>query len=682
MSKRVTKAAPAKKQGAQFDLFNQLLLVVIAATVTTFPFIFDSFTVSKLFVLSVGLTYISIKLFLNKDAAAVRTLPRSLLVLVALFALSMIASWSQSGVPILRGLFGQFGRGNGLFYYFFVILILVYTVKTFKSSSAPKMHQLITMLSWFMAVYAGLQRVGIDVAKLDTRGISPVVLTFGNSNFAGGMLSVLFAYHLTYSVVSKTYRVKQLGLLFALIASSTFAAAVQGYLIILFSIALAFSILITQRVRKPWITKLLISGWVLGIITTILGVFGKFIFASVFSRASFQARIEYWRISLDVIRDYPIFGVGPDKLYDVTSEYMSPGSLKLITTTRMDNAHNWFLNVGANYGLISMFFLVAILAVALFYSASHLKNQSKSGVVAVSASVAFICMFIDAIVSLEQPGIGIWLYLFAGVAVASARERLRNTGEIGLTNEPDSKIWLGTSRNIVSGIAILLLISCAALSQRVYFDAILRSNVQTMVLNKGTAQTLSNIESAAISLRSEPEYSVQAIQPLAALGDATKLDSISKAVYDFYPNSIQASLIRADVLKALNRNNESCEMRSLLLNNTPWDFSQLEWYIDCSLDGYQYPSIIQTLKTVDQFSSKLDRSAIARDSNEINILTSRINLASVQSRTYFILGQMQSARDLQAYSNSLLLRLIELQVSNPTSEADSQVSKFRKLLNF
>jgi len=123
-------------------------------------------------------------------------------------------------------------------------------------------------------------------------------------------------------------------------------------------------------------------------------------------------------------------------------------------------------------------------------------------------------------------------------------------------------------------------------------------------------------------------------------------------------------------------------MLSLLLNNTPWDFTQLERYIDCSLDGYQYPSIIQTLKTVDQFSSKLDRSAIARDANEINILTSRINLASVQSRTYFILGQMQAARDLQAYSNSLLLRLIELQVSNPTSEADSQVSKFRKILNF
>jgi len=682
MSKRSTKALLAKKPGRQFDIFNQLFIVVIAATVTTFPFIFDSFTVSKLFVLSVGLTYISIKLFQNKDAAAVRTLPRSLLVLVALFALSIIVSWSQSGVPILRGLFGQFGRGNGLFYYFFVILIYVYTVKTFKSSSAPKMHQLITALSWFMAVYAGLQRLGIDVAMLDTRGISPVVLTFGNSNFAGGMLSVLFAYHLTYSVVSKTYRAKQLGLLFALIASSTFAAAVQGYLIILFSIALAFSILITQRVRKPWITKLLISGWVLGIITTILGVFGKFIFASVFARASFQARIEYWRISLGVIRDYPIFGVGPDKLYDVTPNYMSPGSLKLITTTRMDNAHNWFLNIGANYGLISMFFLLAILAIALFYSLSHLKNQNKSYVIAVSAAVAFISMFIDGIVSLEQPGIGIWLYLFAGIATASALEQAGYSSELSSSKVPNSTFPSVSTKITTLAMTFLLLISCAALSQRVYFDTVLRSNVQTMVLNKGTAKTVSNIESAAIKLRSEPEYSIQALQPLAALGDAEKIDSISKAVYDYYPNSIQANLIRADVLKALNQNEESCVIRSRLIKNTPWDFGHLDKIISCILNGYTEPNIIPILKKVDEFPFAVERSTIPADSNELVATNARLSLVAVRSRFYYIIGQKQLAQELQTYGNSLLTRLIELQVSNPTSDMESQIDKFKKLLSF
>ncbi len=674
--------APAKKPGTQFDLFNQLFLVVIAATVTTFPFIFDSFTVSKLFVLSVGLTYISIKLFLNKDTAAVRALPKLLFAPVALFTLSMIVSWSQTGVPLLRGLFGQFGRGNGLFYYFFAVLVFVFAVKTYKASNGPKMHQLITTLSWFLAAYAALQRMGIDIAKLDTRGTSPVVLTFGNSNFAGGMLSVLFAYHFTYLVLSRDFRIKQVALLLALIISSTFTAAVQGYLIILISIALALSILIAQRMKSRWLLKLVVAGWIFGLIATVLGVYGKFIFAGVFARTSFQIRIEYWRISLGVIRDFPIFGVGPDKLYDVTPNYMSPGSLQLITTTRMDNAHNWFLNLGANYGLISMFLLLLILGVVLFYSGSLLRNLSKVNCVAVSSLIAFICMFIDALVSLEQPGIGIWLYLFAGVAVASALEQLGNSNERSSINKPRLIAPLATSRIVILPISFLLLISSVAISQRIYFDGFLRSNIQTLLLSKGTAQTVSNVESATIKLRSEPEYSTKALRPLADLGDAIKLDVISKSVYEYYPNSIQANFIRADVLKALNLEDESCVIRSRLIKNTPWDFGHLDKIISCILGGYSEPDINAILKKVDEFPFAIERSPIPSDSNELIATNARLTFVAVRSRFYYIIGQIQLAQELQAYGNNLLARLIELQAANPTSMMESQIDKFKKLLSF
>ena len=58
--------------------------------------------------------------------------------------------------------------------------------------------KILTKFSWFLSIYAVCQSLGIDIAKLDTKGLSPVVLTYGNSNFAGGMLSVLFGYHFTY----------------------------------------------------------------------------------------------------------------------------------------------------------------------------------------------------------------------------------------------------------------------------------------------------------------------------------------------------------------------------------------------------------------------------------------------------------------------------------------------------
>jgi hypothetical protein len=599
-----------------------------------------------------------------------------------MFVLSIVLSWSQSGVPLLRGLFGQFGRGNGLFYYFFVLLIFVFSIKTFKTSNSQKMHQLITILSWFLSIYATFQNFGIDIAKLNTQDLSPVVLTFGNSNFAGGMLAVLFSYHFIYSLVKKQGSFKEGTLLVALLVSSTFTAAVQGYLIILFSIAIGISIWITQMCKTPIVSKLLIGGWILGIVAIILGLFGKFIFAPIFARSSFQIRIEYWRITLAIIRDYPLFGIGPDKLYDVTPEYMSPGSLKLITSTRMDNAHNWFLNLGANFGLISLGLLSVLFGCVFYASTMLLKSQNLSNPVSVSSAIAFVAMFLDGLVSIEQPGLGIWLYFFAGVTIASRRE----LSESSIQANSRSRQFPIINRSILRTVNITLLVgllgSSLAISYRIYFDGVLRSNVQSALLYNGTTQTISNIETATIKLKSEPEYSVQGLRSIAALGDAVKLDSISKAVYEYDPNSIQASLIRADVLRALNRNTDGCPIYGRLLINTPWSKVALENYLWCSLDGYVYPNIEKDLKFVEQFITKVDQSAIPSDSSEASNISSRLNSVAFQARLYLIVGQVQLASDLQAYGSNLLERLTELQSSNPSLVTESQLIKFRKLLDF
>lgn len=685
MSKKTARPSNQKAQPtvkSRFDLFDQLLIVVIAATITTFPFIFDSFTVSKLFVLSIGLTFITAQIFLNESKNRFSNFPKILIAILSLFIISIIVSWAVSGVPILRGLFGQFGRGNGLFYYFFAILIFTFSVLTYKVKNEERVHQLITYLSWFMVIYATLQQIGIDIAKLDTRGISPVVLTFGNSNFAGGMLSVLFAYHFIYIVIKRRLLPGQISLIIALAVSSIFPAAVQGYLIILFAILVGISILIVRKFKSPWVNLALSVGWVLGILLTAFGLFGKFLLAGVFARTSFQARIEYWTISIKVIRDNLFFGVGPDKLYDVTSLYMSPGSLNIITTTRMDNAHNFYLNLGANYGLISMIFLLALLTYVFLACFRNFKNLTPVNAVSVAASVAFIAIFVDGLVSLEQPGLGIWLYLFAGIAVATATSYFDSSKlHTDVVNQDNSK--KSFTLKLTASIGILaLFLSVLIIGNRVVFDGKLRRDVQTLLLNQGTKETLTSVESSAIRLASEPEYIVQALRALAGIGDARKIDRISEAAYNYYPISIQASLIRADILRALGRTRESCSLRETLLLNAPWDHKELEEYIGCALDGFNYPGIIQTLKIVDRFSSEVDRSVIARDPEEVTNLISRLNISAVQARTYFIVGKTQLSRDLQNFSSTLLARLIEIQVNNPTLVTKSQIDYFRKLLDF
>jgi O-antigen ligase len=662
--------------------FIQLLIVVVLATITTIPFIFDSFTVSKLLVLSIGLLYIAICIFLKKDEVGNRNLPLWITVPVGLFGISLTLSWALSGVPILRGLFGQFGRGNGLFYYYLAILIFIFSIKTFRKANSLKTHQILTILSWFLAMYATLQKIGIDVAKLDTKGISPVVLTFGNSNFAGGMLSVFFAYHFIYLVVYKKYSVTNLALLASLSISATFAAAVQGYLIIFFALAVGITIKISHKYKSRAIKIGLIFSWTMGIITLVLGVSGNFILSSIFARPSFQARIEYWRITLKVIKDNLLFGIGPDKLYDVSPNYMAPGSLKLITTTRMDNAHNWYLNLIANFGLISGLVLVVIIGIVIFSAVMLLRGQDKKNPLILGSIVAYLALFIDGLVSIEQPGLGVWLYLFGGLIIGAYLDAKSNSVHENQTVKNSKKTQFIILKSIAGLNVLILIIASFLISSRIYNDALLRSNVQTALLNQATAETFLNIEKAAIRLNSEPEYTVQALGPIAAIGDARKLDAISSASYHYYKDSIQANLVRADVLRALGRESDSCTLRPLLIANTPWDRPLLEKYLFCIAQGLADPNLATTLELVTKYLEPIDNLITSQTPDNLFALQNQFVQNSIYAYLSYLRKDISLARNYQVKAKNLLVLVENLESTIVDKSKVLDKVGYLKIINF
>jgi O-antigen ligase len=662
--------------------FIQLLIVVVLATITTIPFIFDSFTVSKLLVLSIGLLYIAICIFLKKDEVGNRNLPLWITVPVGLFGISLTLSWALSGVPILRGLFGQFGRGNGLFYYYLALLVFIFSIKTFRKANSLKIHQIITGLSWFLAIYATLQKIGIDVAKLDTKGLSPVVLTFGNSNFAGGMLSVFFTYHFIYLVISGKYRATNLTLLTSLLISATFAAAVQGYLIITFGLAIGITIKLSHKYKSLAINIGLTLLWLIGITTLILGVSGKFVLSSIFARPSFQARIEYWRITLKVIRDNLLFGIGPDKLYDVTPNYMAPGSLKLITTTRMDNAHNWYLNLIANFGLISGLMLMVIIGIVIFSAVMFLRGQDKKNPLILGSIVTYLALLIDGLVSIEQPGLGVWLYLFGGLIVGAYLDSKPNTAPENQTVKNSRKIQFVILKSIAGLNVLILVITSLLISSRVYNDALLRSNVQTAMLNQGTIETFLNIEKAAIRLNSEPEYTVQALRPIAAIGDAKKLDSISSASYQYYKDSIQANLVRADILRALGRESDSCALRPLLVSNTPWDKSHLEKYLFCINQGLMDPNLATTLELAKKYLEPIDNPTTSQSPDDLIVLQRQFIQNSTYAYFFYLQRDIPLARNYQVKAKYLLAQVenLELTIVDKSKVLDKR--EYLRIINF
>ena len=677
------KTAATNRFGQNRNFAVDLVIIVIFTSVVFFPFIFDSFTISKLLVASFGLLLFTLSLIRLKSTSQINTPPAWLLTLSALFMLSLLISWAISGVPFIRGAFGQFGRGNGFLYYFLSIMLFIFAAQTFNDGENTRVHKLISFFSWFLVTYAFLQKIGIDIAELDTRGISSVVLTYGNSNFAGGMLSALFAYHLIYIIVSENFSTRGIMLLISLLISATFPAAVQGYLIIVFSIFLGISIYLPKRYKSPWVSRVLLTSWLLGILSIILGLMGKFIFARVFERESFQARIEYWRISLSIIKDHIFFGVGPDRLFDITPLYMAPNSLNIITTTRMDNAHNWYLNLAANFGIISLTLLLLIFAAVLGAGLRLIRSFTPKNSFQVASFAGFLAVFIDGCVSIEQPGIGIWLYYFAGVTISNW---INSKSEFTSSQSSDSgkprHLKLSLLRAFTAPLITVLLFSTILTSMRVIQDALLRKNIQTQLLGKGDIATLEKIGLGAIMLKAEPEYSVQALGPLAAAGAKGQIDEVSKAAYEYYKGSIQATLIRADVLRVLDRNNEACPLRITLVNNTPWDMNQLYEYLMCKVNGLDDPNSLQTLRKVSIYLPADSKKEIPIAVDSLDELNSRIGKYAVAAQFNHLLGNSTKANEEKEYALSLVYKVQKLEESMGIIATQPDRNNYLQLLNF
>jgi len=649
------------------DSFKYLTLATILTTLAISPFTFDSFTIAKIISMGLGITFIACIVLKNRKSFQISKAQIQISFISFTFLGAISIASITSGVPLERSLFGQFGRGGGLIYYFLAICILLLGFFLWNPRESKSLYKHLYLFSLVLSGYAFLQKMGFDFAKLDSKGLSQVVLTLGNSNFAGGLLSVLFVFHIVYITVSKIYNLNSLFILSILFLATFFTEAQQGIIIIVLGIFFAINYYLYAKFESRKSRILLKASWIVLSISTILGVFGKFVLAPVFARRTFQLRIEYWKITLDIIKDHLFFGVGPDRMGDVSSLYMAPGRLEIITATRMDTGHNWFLTLAASYGVLSLCILLIILIFISTWGAKSILKPGNATPVEIASYISFLALVLDGLVSIEQPGLGIWLYFFAGICLSVILSKKSKTSLLEQANSQFSKILvlilvfmigLGSASVVVS-------------TNRFAKDAQIRSSIQKIYSGKGTSVDLEKVIKLASRLRAEPEYTTKALDVVSKLGDAKAVDEISKSAYDYFPASMQAALIRAEVLRVLDRESESCPIRFRLVRLTPWDNSQVMKYFDCLAQGRTDQNLMTNLVQIDQYRLK---------SFPLNIDSDFQSLKSHSVNAFFefLMGRYELSTP-SLNKASALLRTLEKNnfdtTIGPSDNADYQICK-------
>ena len=498
--------------------------------------------------------------------------------------LFMVLSTENSKLPFLRSAFGAYGRGNGTFYYISVLTLMILAMAYSNSRSLVSLEFKLKIFSWILVLYGLLQIMGLDFVTLDTKGLLKIVLTYGNSNFAGGMLAVFFTFLFICEVQKNAHKIYDIALLLFLLFTTYTTNATQGLLIELFSIAVGITLLLIRKIDSKRLRTILAGSWIIGICLFVIGIFSVGPLAPIFNEYSFKLRKEYWTYGIKIIMNNPVLGVGPDNIYDNSAQFMEINSLNFQSQTRVDNVHNWFIQFGAAFGLIALIALLIIVAIVLYSGLKNILISPKSSPIFIALYFMFISLIIIGLVSIEQPGLGIWLYLLAGVLAGSSQEV-----EIKIR-----KVKFPTT--IIIGLFIAIFVMMSTLTaQMIIKDWQLRRVAQEITLGKITDSNVSMIIAKSSELKSQPEYQTKSLDLLAKIGNPQGMDRVSETHYDFFPTSLVNQYIRVAVLKALDRPIETCSIRPLIIARVPFDLEQWFDYIQCaptSIDKSQTSQLV------------------------------------------------------------------------------------------
>lgn len=151
--------------------------------------------------------------------------------------------------------------------------------------------------------------------------------------------------------------------------------------------------------------------------------------SSAFSPERNIDRIYIWQSSLKMMRDYPVFGVGAGVFFHLYEAYAMPGSEPW---GNIAYAHNIFLNVGTEFGLLGLALFLPLLAIVLYMSFSLAKtgNPFYQGLFAALVGV-LIHQQVD--VPIWGLGIGGGFWMLSGLVIGLYRyEWLREREAVSL----------------------------------------------------------------------------------------------------------------------------------------------------------------------------------------------------------------------------------------------------------
>jgi O-antigen ligase len=405
---------------AQHRIYQILLFSGPLITLAVNPWTsYDPIGLPKMLLLASFATSLGFLLISRRNEVKAK-LPRATWIIFATFASWLVVSMFFSGAPLQQQLWGSFGRNTGFLTYVSLLTILIATAILSSRDYYAGLTKALVGTALPMTAYCLVQMAGKDPigwSEFATFG------TLGNVNFLSaffGMTSVACLALASYSSFKFSSRslLAALGLLDIYIAFST--GSIQGVVIFIAGI---FALLaIRLRYFKGKIKISLIGLYLITLITSVttgtLGLFNKGPLAQFLYQPSVIFRSDYNHAGWEMTLRKPLFGVGLDSYGDWYRESRGEISTLRAGVDRIANsAHNIFLDVSSNGGVVLGISFLAIVLLAGISAIRFIKSESQFDPYFAAIASVWFAYQIQALVSINQIGVGVWGWLLSGALI-------------------------------------------------------------------------------------------------------------------------------------------------------------------------------------------------------------------------------------------------------------------------
>ena len=493
----------------RFRISSALLAVAPATTLAVNPWTnFDPISVVKMSVLST-FSFLILALMIYSRNSILKGMDKKIVYLSILFIFSMLATLSFSGAPISQQFWGMFGRNTGFLSYLSLLIVFIGACVVCETYFYLKVVNTLIATAIPMTAYCLIQMSGNDPIGWS---LQQTFGTLGNINFLSAFLGLVVVACLAMSFGNSTRLAKKIMLIFLAVIDFYIAASTGSIQGVLIAIAGATFIIFIWMGRFKSHKLFRIFYFIL---VTIMAFFGALGLANKgpLSKLLFQEsnilRTDYWHAGWQMTLDHPIFGVGMDSYGDWYREARGQISTLRGSPDRTANtAHNIFLDISSNGGilLLLIYLMLLLFSVRAIYRLFRRSSKYYDSTFAALSGV-WIAYQVQAMVSINQLGVGIWGWLFSGALIGyESCTRDASTSNIGQSRR---KLAAKNRGKLLPAAAGIISILGFAVGFSLSFPALYADSKHFSALKSGS---IPNLISASKLIGTTPFHMSQVIQ--------------------------------------------------------------------------------------------------------------------------------------------------------------------------